>query len=223
MGASTLWLRRREILPRLALAAAVLATVAWAFVILGWSPTWNPALRWVILVVGVLAALGIALTPRARGVLAAGIAGFGIASIIAAPAAYSLNTAATPHSGAIPSAGPAIQGGSGRDSAGRADSAGREGSAGRPTAASPCPGASRCPTAPGCPTGSPSPEARSDAAGPEASVVGRRPVASAVASAAVLRPANPAPSVVSVAAVSEEVPGVGVPAACSTDRHRADS
>ena len=35
----------------------------------------------------------IALVPRARGVLAAGIAGFGIASIIAAPAAYSLETA----------------------------------------------------------------------------------------------------------------------------------
>ncbi len=113
MGASTLWRRRKEIFPRVALAAAILASVAWAFVILGWSPTWYPALRWVILVVGVVAAVSIALVPKARGVLAAGIAGFGIASIIAAPAAYSLNTAATPHSGAIPSAGPAIQGGSG--------------------------------------------------------------------------------------------------------------
>ncbi len=113
MGASTLWRRRSELFPRLALAAAVVATVAWAFVILGWSPTWYPALRWVILAVGVVVALGLALSPRARGVLAAGVAGFGIASIIAAPAAYSLNTAATPHSGAIPSAGPAIQGGGG--------------------------------------------------------------------------------------------------------------
>jgi 4-amino-4-deoxy-L-arabinose transferase-like glycosyltransferase len=113
MGASTLWQRRQQIFPRLALAVAILATIAWAFVILGWSPTWYPALRWVILGVGIAAALGIALVPRARMVLAAGIAGFGIASIIAAPAAYSLNTAATPHNGAIPSAGPPIQGGSG--------------------------------------------------------------------------------------------------------------
>ena len=111
MGASTLWRRRQEIFPRLALAAAILASIAWAFVVLGWSPTWYPALRWVILAVGVAAAVGVALVPRARGVLAAGIAGFGIASIIAAPAAYSLNTAATPHSGAIPSAGPPIRGG----------------------------------------------------------------------------------------------------------------
>jgi len=113
MGASTLWRRRQEIFPRVALAAAIVASVAWAFVILGWSPTWYPALRWVILVVGVVAAVSIALVPRARAVLAAGIASFGIASIIAAPAAYSLNTAATPHSGAIPSAGPAVQGGGG--------------------------------------------------------------------------------------------------------------
>jgi 4-amino-4-deoxy-L-arabinose transferase-like glycosyltransferase len=113
MGAWTLWSRRRELFPRLALSAAILATLAWAFVILGWSPTWAPALRWVIVVVGVVAAVAIIFTPRARGVLAAGIAGFGLASIIAAPAAYSLQTAGTAHSGAIPSAGPAVQGGGG--------------------------------------------------------------------------------------------------------------
>ena len=111
MGGSTLWRRRQEVFPRVALALAIVVSIAWAFVILGWSPQWYPALRWVILVVGVVAALGIALVPKARGVLAAGLVGFGIISIIAAPAAYSLNTAATPHSGAIPSAGPTIQGG----------------------------------------------------------------------------------------------------------------
>ncbi len=110
MGATTLWSRRREVFPRLALAAAVVATVVWAFVILGWSPDWYPALRWVILGVGIAVAIGIALVPRARSVLAAGLAGFGLASVIAGPAAYSLTTAATPQSGAIPSAGPAIVG-----------------------------------------------------------------------------------------------------------------
>ena len=111
MGASTLWRRRQEVLPRVALAVAVVASVVWAFVILGWSPHWYPALRWVILIVGVAAALGIAVTPRARGVLAVGLVGFGLVSVIAGPAAYSLTTAATPHRGAIPSAGPAVQGG----------------------------------------------------------------------------------------------------------------
>jgi 4-amino-4-deoxy-L-arabinose transferase-like glycosyltransferase len=113
MGGYTLWSRRQQVFPRLALAVAILASIAWAFVMLGWSPTWYPALRWVILVVGVVAALTIALVPKARGLLAAGIASFGIASIIAAPAAYSLQTASTAHSGAIPSAGPAVQNGGG--------------------------------------------------------------------------------------------------------------
>ncbi len=110
MGTMTLWSRRREIFPRLALATAVVATVVWAFVILGWSPDWYPALRWVILGVGIAAAVVIASIPRARGVLAAGLAGFGLAAVLAGPTAYSLTTAATPHSGAIPSAGPAIVG-----------------------------------------------------------------------------------------------------------------
>ena len=111
MGASVLWRRRVELLPRLALAAAVLVTVAWAFVILGWSPHWYPALRWAILCAGIAAALAVALVPRARAVLAAAAGGLAIAAILAGPAAYSLETAATPASGAIPSAGPAIQGG----------------------------------------------------------------------------------------------------------------
>jgi 4-amino-4-deoxy-L-arabinose transferase-like glycosyltransferase len=119
MGGFTLWKRRREVFPRLALAAAIAASIAWAFVILGWSPGWYPALRWVILALGVVAGIGIALMPRARGLLAAGLVGFGIVSVMAAPAAYSLTTAATPHSGAIPAAGPPIQGGRGVGFGGR--------------------------------------------------------------------------------------------------------
>ncbi|MGD0882364.1 MAG: glycosyltransferase family 39 protein [Acidimicrobiales bacterium] len=111
IGAGTLWSRRVGWFPRLALCAAVLATVAWSFVLLGWSPGWYPALRWAILAAGVVAAVAIVALPRARGVLAAGIAGLGIATVLAGPAAYSVDTAATPHSGAIPSAGPAVSGG----------------------------------------------------------------------------------------------------------------
>ena len=67
MGAATLWHRRHEIFPRVALALAIVATIAWAFVILGLEPDWYPALRWVILAVGVVAAVGIALVPRRPG------------------------------------------------------------------------------------------------------------------------------------------------------------
>ena len=111
MGGTYLWHRRVELFPRIALCAAVLATAVWSFVLLGWSPQWYPALRWAILGAGLAAVIGIALSPRARGVLAAGIAGLGIAAVIAGPAAYAVDTASTAHTGAIPSAGPAIRGG----------------------------------------------------------------------------------------------------------------
>ncbi len=111
MGATFLWKRRVELFPRIALCLAIGATAAWAFVLLGWSPQWYPALRWAILAAGVLAIVGIAVSPRARGVLAAGITGLGIAAIIAGPAAYAVDTASTPHAGSIPSAGPTVQGG----------------------------------------------------------------------------------------------------------------
>jgi 4-amino-4-deoxy-L-arabinose transferase-like glycosyltransferase len=113
MGSWVLWSRRSELFPRLALAAAVTATAIWSFVLLGWSPDWYPALRWAVLVGGLVAAVGVIAVPRARGVLAAGIAGLGIAAVLAGPAAYSLDTASTPHTGSIPSAGPAVAGGSG--------------------------------------------------------------------------------------------------------------
>jgi 4-amino-4-deoxy-L-arabinose transferase-like glycosyltransferase len=108
-----LWSRRAELFPRLALAAAIAATVAWSFVMLGWSPSWHPALRWAVLVGGLAAAVAVLALPRTRGVLAAGIAGLGIAAVLAGPAAYSLETAATPHTGSIPSAGPTVAGGGG--------------------------------------------------------------------------------------------------------------
>ena len=111
MGGTYLWHRRVEWFPRIALVVAILATSAWSFVLLGWSPTWYPVLRWAILAAGIVAAVGIALAPRARGVLAAGIAGLGIAAILAGPAASAVDTASTPHAGSIPSAGPAVQGG----------------------------------------------------------------------------------------------------------------
>ena len=110
MGGAYLWHRRVELFPRIALCLAIAASAAWSFVLLGWTPGWYPALRWAIVAAGVLAVIGIATSPRARGVLAAGIAGLGIAAVLAGPAAYAVDTASTTHSGSIPSAGPAVQG-----------------------------------------------------------------------------------------------------------------
>ena len=61
------WARRVELFPRLALAAAVVATAVWSFVLLGWSPGWYPVLRWTILVGGLAPPLPSSPCPRARG------------------------------------------------------------------------------------------------------------------------------------------------------------
>jgi 4-amino-4-deoxy-L-arabinose transferase-like glycosyltransferase len=108
MGGWLLWSHRNEIVPRFALSAAIAVSAVWAFVILGWSPTWYPALRWAILLSGLVAAVLVELRPGARKLLAAGVAITAIVAVLAGPAAYSVETAATPNSGAIPSAGPAI-------------------------------------------------------------------------------------------------------------------
>ncbi len=65
MGAVTLWRRRDDVASRIGLVAAITATAAWAAVLLDRSPTWMPWLRTGVLVLGLGAALVVAVTPRA--------------------------------------------------------------------------------------------------------------------------------------------------------------
>jgi len=112
IGTWALWSRRSALWARLAMGATVLATSVWSVVLLNRVPTWHPELRPVILAAGCLAALllvfssyiGHASRARVARGAALGIAGI---AVFAAPAAYTLATVTTPHSGAIPSAGPA--------------------------------------------------------------------------------------------------------------------
>jgi 4-amino-4-deoxy-L-arabinose transferase-like glycosyltransferase len=112
MGAWLLWSRRSALWARLAIAGTVLGTSVWSMVLLDRVPTWHPELRPAILAAGSMAAallvfslyIGHASRARVAQALALGAAGV---AVLAAPAAYTLATVATPHSGAIPSAGPA--------------------------------------------------------------------------------------------------------------------
>jgi 4-amino-4-deoxy-L-arabinose transferase-like glycosyltransferase len=106
IGATTLWRHRDELFARAMLAVALATTAVWAFVLLDRTPTWFPGLRVVILVAGLGAAVTIMVGARLAHRAAVALACVGLVAAIAGPAAYSLDTAATPHSGAIPSAGP---------------------------------------------------------------------------------------------------------------------
>ncbi|RNM14153.1 glycosyltransferase family 39 protein [Nocardioides pocheonensis] len=110
IGAWLLWRRRDDVVARAGLAAALVATVLLAFVVLGRTPDYLPWLRYAVLVAGLMGAallVGLAWLPRRLVGVAAAAA---LASAVAAPAAYSLSTAGTAHTGSIPTAGPASAG-----------------------------------------------------------------------------------------------------------------
>ncbi len=105
IGARVFWLNRARPWGRIMLAAMVLATAGWGFVLLG-RTEWMPAIRWAALAAGVVASLAL-LAPVARlGRLAvAGIVA-GLLSTGLGSAAYATATVTVAHSGSIPSSGP---------------------------------------------------------------------------------------------------------------------
>jgi 4-amino-4-deoxy-L-arabinose transferase-like glycosyltransferase len=111
MGATGLWEVRRHPLMRWWLAGTLAVTAVWSYLLLRRTPDWHPGLAPLVLVVGLVVAGLVATMPKVaprRAVLAVATAGLLVA--LAGPAAYALDTAATPHGGAIPSAGPAVPG-----------------------------------------------------------------------------------------------------------------
>jgi 4-amino-4-deoxy-L-arabinose transferase-like glycosyltransferase len=108
MGTVTMWRRRSSVAARAVLAAALAVTAVWAWFLLDRSPTWLPWLRWLVLVMGVIAAALLLLPPGWLKRWVAAVAVVSVGVILAGPAAYALQTAGSPESGAIPSAGPAV-------------------------------------------------------------------------------------------------------------------
>jgi 4-amino-4-deoxy-L-arabinose transferase-like glycosyltransferase len=125
MGAREAWERRHTSLGSIALAAATAAAAVWAFILLSRTPDWFPWLRFGVLILGMAAAFLMLVIVRLHrravplvmaGALVAGLAG---------PAAYTLATVASPHTGSIPTAGPAGQGIGGMGGPGGFRAAGR--------------------------------------------------------------------------------------------------
>jgi 4-amino-4-deoxy-L-arabinose transferase-like glycosyltransferase len=105
VGLRVLCAYRDRLGARAALAAMVLATAVWDFVLLG-RADWLPGLRWAVLVAGVVA--GLALVPFARlRRLVVVVAAVAVLSAGAGSAAWAVATVATPRTGATPTSGPA--------------------------------------------------------------------------------------------------------------------
>jgi 4-amino-4-deoxy-L-arabinose transferase-like glycosyltransferase len=110
IGVEVLWQRREQLAARIGLAAAIAATTVWSYVLLDRTPTWNSWLKFVILVIGGVAAVATAIGPKLGRNLMMGAAAAGLAASLAGPFAYTIETINTPHTGSMPSAGPTTSG-----------------------------------------------------------------------------------------------------------------
>jgi hypothetical protein len=121
MGGALLWRRRSAWWAAATLAAASALTGWWGYELLARSPEFLPWLRGLVLLGGILGGLGIVGGLVAQRVLAdtsddrsgtrvaAGGAILAVAAGLAGPAAYSVQTVATAHTGSIVLAGPDVQ------------------------------------------------------------------------------------------------------------------
>ncbi|MGW7533365.1 ArnT family glycosyltransferase [Amycolatopsis sp. NPDC054798] len=101
-----LWRGRAHLAPRMVLGGMIVATAAWDFILLDRTPDWFPALRWTIVVLGLLVSTIVVVgLPRARTVLT-GLAAAIVLTLGVGTAGYAVETVSLPHSGSIPTSGP---------------------------------------------------------------------------------------------------------------------
>jgi hypothetical protein len=118
VGTSELWRRPGHDGGSHLLVSALLVTVVWTWAVLARNPDFVPWLRVAVVVIGLVAVDGLSAGrrfPASRmgrrlGIVVAGAA---LLTALAEPAAYAVDTAASPHGGAIPSAGPSAAFGTG--------------------------------------------------------------------------------------------------------------
>ncbi|ROS50200.1 glycosyltransferase family 39 protein [Frigoribacterium sp. PhB118] len=149
-AADVLWRRRARSWVRIVLAASALLTGVWAWVLLGRAESWQPWLRYVVVALAVVGAVLVLLPRRGRALTAATLAVLLTGGLLA-PAAYSVETVSTAHTGSIVTAGPTVSGGTGGFGGGGAGGAG--GFGGRGGAAGGGPGGAAGGTPPQLPGG----------------------------------------------------------------------
>ncbi|MFJ8895633.1 glycosyltransferase family 39 protein [Leifsonia sp. NPDC102414] len=136
IGAAAAWSAREKPWVRILSAVTLIGTAVWAWVLLDRAADWLPWLKAVVLVLAIVGAVLLVLPPRGRMFAGATIATTLVAALLA-PAAYSVETVATPHTGSIVTAGPTVSGSMGGPGggAGRGGFGGAQGGAGGPGAA----------------------------------------------------------------------------------------
>jgi 4-amino-4-deoxy-L-arabinose transferase-like glycosyltransferase len=115
IGATMLWQARPAAIGRGVAAASVAATTLWAWVLLDRTPGWLPWLRWIVLLAGAADAVALVAWPhvarlarsrRRRLAVTSALACSALVAGLAGPAAYTLATVSSSHTGLLPVAGP---------------------------------------------------------------------------------------------------------------------
>jgi 4-amino-4-deoxy-L-arabinose transferase-like glycosyltransferase len=107
MGATVLWEERSKTWASLTLAASVTASAAWGYVLLNRTSDYLPWLKWLVLIGGLVGALGLIFAAKLGRQLALAAVGLSFVASVAGPTAYTLTTVNTGHTGSIVTAGPA--------------------------------------------------------------------------------------------------------------------
>lgn len=112
IGASEAWAAREHLWVRLTLSLSMLGTGIWAWALLARASDWLPWLKFVVMLLAVIAAL-LLLIPRSSQARARATIALSLAAALLAPTAYTLQTVMTAHTGSIITAGPSVQSSSG--------------------------------------------------------------------------------------------------------------
>ncbi|MGN6751206.1 MAG: glycosyltransferase family 39 protein [Intrasporangium sp.] len=137
IGGVHVWRHRHESVGSVTLAVALAAASVWGFILLSGTTAYGEGLRFLVLVLGMSAALLLLavnwLDHRAVPVIAAA----GLVAALAGPAAYSLSTASVGHTGSIVVAGPTATAGAAGFGRGPGGFGGRGGAGGLLDASAP--------------------------------------------------------------------------------------
>jgi 4-amino-4-deoxy-L-arabinose transferase-like glycosyltransferase len=112
MTARILWQTRDRRTSRVTAAVLVAVTAGWDFHLLAQTPTWFPAVRYLLVAAAAVAIVGLLAGPRLRQAVTVLVAVVCIAGL-GGSATYAVDTAGTAHAGSIPASGPAGAGGTG--------------------------------------------------------------------------------------------------------------
>ncbi|NYJ08526.1 ArnT family glycosyltransferase [Petropleomorpha daqingensis] len=110
IGVGLVWPRRDTLSGSVLLASATLLTTAVSFALLSSTPAFLPALRWVVVVGGLVATVGLTVAGAAGPAVQRATAALAIVVALAGPAAYSVESVTTAQNGSMPTAGPAVAG-----------------------------------------------------------------------------------------------------------------